>query len=160
MDERTWSWHHPSTTSVVCDETGEALSLGLYRCGRWAVIEAAGELDVRAVPSLRSFVADAGDCLVFDLRQVTFMDASGLGVLAMSRRSTEQRSGALRLAAPSGQVRRVLAMTRLDRVIPVFDSLDEALADAEPQLAVSGSRPSHDQRGIGRFGGTVASVGE
>ncbi len=103
--------------------------LTLHVPSRWAVIEAGGELDTQCVSRLRSLFAAAGDHVVVDLRGVTFMDASGLGVLATGGHRAGRLGGAVRLVGPSRQVRRLLALTRLDQVLTVFDTMAEALTD-------------------------------
>lgn len=99
-----------------------------YRSGCWLVIEAAGEVDVEAVPQLHRLLAGDLSHVVFDLRRVSFIDASGLGVLAECRRHLGRGHGSVRVAGPSPQVRRLLAMTSIDRAVTVFESFDEAIA--------------------------------
>jgi anti-anti-sigma factor len=100
-----------------------------YQCGCWRVIEADGELDIQAVPLLRALLAGEPAHVVFDLRRVTFMDASVLGVLAASRcRSHSQVHPAVRVAEPAGQVGRVLEITGLSRALTIFSSFDRAFA--------------------------------
>jgi anti-sigma B factor antagonist len=116
----------PSETETVLSSV-PPFTVRLYLSGSWSVVEAAGELDIQVVPLVHQQVREGASRLVFDLSRVTFMDASGLGILARSLRMTAQRRGCLRVAAPSRQVRKMLAITQLDRAIPVFDTLAEAL---------------------------------
>ena len=48
------------------------------------------------------------------------------GALISGLRLTRQAGGDLRIAAPSEQVRMVLGLTNLDRVLRPHESLDEA----------------------------------
>jgi anti-anti-sigma factor len=103
-----------------------------YRSGCWRVIEANGELDIQAVPLLRRLVAGRPSHVVFDLRRVTFVDASVMGVLATSRGSDPGGvHPVVRIAEPSRQVRRVLDITGLSDAFGTFPSLGKALAGHE-----------------------------
>ena len=100
------------------------------------VVEVRGELDmatsVQLQESLRRLV-DAGDRhLVVDLAEVGFMDSSGLGALVTVFQTLTDADGWLRLAAVQPTVRRVLSITSVDRAIGVYDSVEEAAADASP----------------------------
>lgn len=99
-----------------------------YQSGCWRVIEAAGELDVQSVPCLRGLVAGDPIHVVFDVRRVTFLDASVLGVLAATRGHQGRAHGAVRVTGASPQIRKTLAITRLDQVLTICESLDEAFS--------------------------------
>lgn len=111
--------HHP-----VDDRSG---STSFALPGEWQVIHAEGELDLECVPRLRSLLTTAGPRVVLDLRLVTFMDASGLGVLAAASERARSLGGAVRLVGACHEVRRIVEVTRLDGVLSMFDSLLEAL---------------------------------
>ena len=66
--------------------------------------------------------------VVLDLGGVDFVDSMGLSVLVGLRKRLATVGGALRVARPGDQARRVLDLTGLSLAVPVFDSLDEALA--------------------------------
>lgn len=74
-------------------------------------------------------IESGDDRLVIDLQRVTYMDSSGLGaIVALLKRVG--RTGHLRLANVQGPVARLLTMTRLDRVLDLYESVEAALADA------------------------------
>lgn len=98
-----------------------------YEVGRWLVIEAQGEIDLLTAPQLRELVDGVSSHVVFDLSQVTFIDACGLGVLAATRAKLNGAHGSMSVAGPTPQTRKLLALTGLDRVVEVYDSLGEAL---------------------------------
>ncbi|KUJ36825.1 STAS domain-containing protein [Streptomyces sp. NPDC093228] len=93
-------------------------------CGAWAVVILTGEVDLALAPALREIVdaliADGRARIVLDLEDVSFMDSSALGVLVYAMRQAEALGGALRLAGPCEQVRRMLELTGLDTVVQVF----------------------------------------
>jgi anti-anti-sigma factor len=89
------------------------------------VLEIAGEMDLQAGPLL-SDVGDDPCFVVFDLQGVTFMDCSSLRVLQNTQHRALDAGGAVRLAAPSEHVLRILRLTRLEGAFPVFDSVRDA----------------------------------
>jgi len=101
----------PSTFAVAHEAEGEALALRLY-----------GELDIAAIPrveaAFQEAIARAPAQVVIDLAGLTFMDSSGLRFLlrAQARCTTEARE--LRIRSGAG-VERILAVTRLDEVLPL-----------------------------------------
>lgn len=127
----------PGASWTDRDQDGPVLSLFLYRPCGWSVIEAAGEMDTQCVETLRALLSVAGQTVVLDVRKVTFMDASGLGVLAAGGHAARRRGGALRLVGASRQVRRIVALTQLDQVLPTFDTLDEAMTEPCPPRLTS-----------------------
>jgi anti-anti-sigma factor len=96
--------------------------------GRWKVLVVEGEMDLLARSLAPSLWAEEPVHVVVDLRGVTFMDAGGLGVLVGGRHTAVRSGGELLLVAPSGPVRRVLAITGMDAVFTTFDSVDAALS--------------------------------
>ena len=68
--------------------------------------------------------------VVVDLTDVEFMASMGLGTLVRSAKAVRLREGHLVLFNPQPSVRQVLASTRLDRVLPMYSSLEEARSAA------------------------------
>jgi anti-anti-sigma factor len=67
--------------------------------------------------------------LVLDLEGVTFLDSSGLGLLLLTDQNFRLKKGTFSLVNPTGYVRQVIELANLPRVISIFDSLDEAIAN-------------------------------
>ena len=55
--------------------------------------------------------------LRIDLRGLTFMDSSGLGVLVTLHKMTQEKNGSLTLIGVQGMVKELLQRTRLDKVL-------------------------------------------
>lgn len=108
-----------------------AVSAQLYQAGCWRVIEASGDLDIQVVPRLRALIVGNPLHVVFDLCRVTFLDAGILGILVAARANQGLAHGAVRIAAPSPRVRRLIAITQLEAVLPAFETLDQAVAGHE-----------------------------
>jgi anti-sigma B factor antagonist len=91
------------------------LRLDTRQDGTWAILEVAGEVDLFTAPSLRErivqLIEEGNRQILVDLTQVGFMDSSGLGVLVCRE----------------GPTLKVLAITGLDRVFPIYASVDDAV---------------------------------
>ena len=66
--------------------------------------------------------------IVLDLARLRHIDAAGLGLLVRSCIGARATGGELKLAKPSGQVRRVLESTRLADAIEIYSDEEEAAA--------------------------------
>jgi len=98
------------------------------------VVTAPEEIDIMNAQALRSAVltaaANGSGTLVVDMTQTRFCDSSGLHTLIAAHRRAEAGGHEVLLVIPSIAVLRVFALTGMDRVIPNFNSLAEALAQA------------------------------
>jgi anti-sigma B factor antagonist len=99
--------------------------------GGTTVVAASGELDAFVAGDLDDAFARAtrASHLVVDLRAVSFMDSTALGILVRAVRAVDDRAGEVRVVLPNGTARRIFEITTLDRVLPVSESLGEALAE-------------------------------
>ena len=68
----------------------------------------------------------ARSCLV-DLRDVTYLDSGGIGLLVAMFRHVTRRGGQFKLLCPSPAARRVLGISQLTRVFDIFDDEADAL---------------------------------
>jgi anti-sigma B factor antagonist len=94
------------------------------------VLSLSGELDVVSVPRFESHLAlvPPGAAVVVDLSELEFVDSSGLNCLAVCGRRADERGTRVVLAAPLPHVAKVFAVVRLDEILAVEPSVDEALA--------------------------------
>lgn len=103
---------------------------GLRTIGRAVVVKLGGELDLYNAEQVRDALdeARAGSPrrIVLDMADVEFIDSTALGVL-IEARSRVGKEG-LVLAAPQIETRRALQVSGLDRHLPLYDSVDGALA--------------------------------
>jgi anti-sigma B factor antagonist len=97
------------------------------------VVAVPEEIDVTSATTLQSAleaVADGCPALVVDMTRTRFCDSAVLNVLVRVHKRARSEGGELLLAVPGTALRRVLAISGIDQVIPNFASLDEALAGA------------------------------
>jgi anti-sigma B factor antagonist len=107
------------------------LIIAVHRRPGHVLVTVSGEIDLAAAAQLRGRLAGpagGGRPVIVDLSRVSFIDAAGVGVLAGAAAQAAAQGGALQLAAAGWQVRRVLALTGLDRIIPLAATVAEARA--------------------------------
>jgi anti-sigma B factor antagonist len=98
------------------------------------VVSAPEDIDIGNAAGLRSALlrAAAGHpVIVVDLSSTEFCDSSGLNVLVRALRRAQADGGEVRLVATTAPVLRILSVTGVDTVLPLFASVAEALAGRE-----------------------------
>jgi anti-sigma B factor antagonist len=109
----------------------DALVVQVRLQGGSTVIAVAGEIDIATAPQLGHYLAalaGSGRPVIADLDQVSFIDAAGLHVLAAAARLAAARGGSLHVVSAQHQVRRIFALTGLDRQLPLARTRAGALA--------------------------------
>ena len=66
--------------------------------------------------------------IVLDFQHTQAIDSTALGAIVQVFKTLRTRSGSLRLCSVGSGVRRVLAITRVDRIFPIHETLPEALS--------------------------------
>jgi anti-sigma B factor antagonist len=109
--------------------------------GGHVVVALRGELDIVDAASVTAVLAAAAarnPGIIIDLAALEYIDCCALGALGRVRAQARQAGGDLLLAAPRGQVRRILDLTGLIGVFSVHASVDQAVQAAEgSRLAVT-----------------------
>ena len=99
----------------------ESITVG----GDCAVLRVAGEVDVYTAPRLRERVVQllAGGVrhVVADLREVDFLDSTGLGALVGSLKRLREQDGSLRLVAGQERVMQVFRLTGAEELFRFDD---------------------------------------
>lgn len=92
-----------------------------------------GRLNMTAAPKLREVVAEVvaggGNHIVVNMARTEFMDSSGLGALIGCLKLARQAGGDLRIANVQAQVKMVLELTSMHRVLTPYESVEAAFAD-------------------------------
>ena len=95
-----------------------------------AVVHLAGRLNMVTAQRLRDVVAasvaEGNNRIVVELSELVFIDSSGLGALISGLKAARQVGGDLRIAAPNEQVRLVLKLTNMERVLSVYPTAELA----------------------------------
>jgi len=110
----------------------QPLHLETVRAGtECAVLRIAGEVDVYSAPQLRERViqllSDGVRHVVADLREVGFLDSTGLGALVGSLKRLREQDGSLKLVTGAGSIPQLFRLTGLVRVFTLYQSVPEAI---------------------------------
>lgn len=108
---------------------------------RCTLVRVQGEIDVVSRPQFEKAmfdVIDTGAPMVVDMREVTFCDSTGLNAIVAANRRAGERATTIALIALPERVRRVFRITGIDKFVPVYETLRDAVA-ALPSGA--GSQP-------------------
>jgi anti-sigma B factor antagonist len=100
--------------------------------GRHAIAALPAEIDVTnsadVASLLAAVVAQLPDVLTADMTGTTFCDSSGIHALARAHRLAAANGCELRLAIGDSPARRILELTGLNQVVPVFANVEQSLA--------------------------------
>src|SRR5262245_41599881 len=107
------------------DPTGFSISTTEHDGSSVVVIR--GELDLATAPALEKAIGDrldAGDAVIVDLRELQFMDSTGLRVLVRAHaRAGEQGRFSIVRPLPGGPIAKILAIAGVEDQLDVIDDV-------------------------------------
>jgi anti-sigma B factor antagonist len=96
------------------------------------ILAVSGELDLRTSPMLEERLdrvwGSGAELVILDLRQIEFMDSTGLRVLLGAHQRAQETSRRFALVRGADQVERVLTLTGVRDLLTVVDAPEELLA--------------------------------
>ncbi|OGO13830.1 MAG: hypothetical protein A2Z66_08985 [Chloroflexi bacterium RBG_13_66_10] len=99
--------------------------------GRPAIVRPVGPVDVDTASTLRDtlrqMAEEGGESVIVDLGEVEFIDSSGLSALVSGLKALRAKGGMLSLSRAHPQALTALRLTMLDRVFPIFPTIEEAV---------------------------------
>ena len=99
------------------------LSTVVEQHGHRTIVRLAGELDIVTAPELENALRSANSEIIVDLADLTFVDASGLGVLASAGAREERRGDRLVVVNANPLAQRMFELTGLDHLLSGSDAL-------------------------------------
>jgi anti-sigma B factor antagonist len=108
--------------------------VAVERHGDLVVAHVSGEVDMANAAYvhdelIRSVPNDAAG-LAIDLTETRYLDSAGIALLFdLAKRLGRRRQGLRLVLPPTSPLQRVLALTEVDSVAPIHQSLDSALAE-------------------------------
>jgi anti-sigma B factor antagonist len=97
------------------------------------IIAVSGELDLASSPALQEELdrvsASDAEMLIIDLRELDFMDSTGLSVLVRAHQRAEEQGRRLAMVKGPQQVQRLLSLTGVADRLTVVDRPEELLAE-------------------------------
>jgi len=120
----------------------DACSISIRRSGDTAIVEVSGEVDTGSVPLLAKALQNAARTgkkrVVLDAHDLTYIDSSGIQTLISFQQKLGERNKTLAVAGCHGIFRRLITIARLEKHLPIFTSIEEALQSGE---VVQGVKP-------------------
>ena len=106
--------------------------LEVRKQGRATVIAVRGELDLASSPALqeeldRAATSDS-QMLIIDLRELDFMDSTGLSVLVRAHQRIEEQGRQLAMVKGPQQVQRLLSLTGVADRLTLVETPEELLS--------------------------------
>ena len=101
-------------------------------------------------PALEELLDGGARRVVFDCRGLDYLSLSGLRIMLVVARDLQRRGGLLVVCNVVAELSEIFRLTRMDRIIPVFDSLDAAVAAS--RMAPGSAAPHPRSPGVNRRG--------
>lgn len=97
------------------------------------LFEVEGEIDAHTAPKLKEtlseWLAQGYSRVVLNDSRIEHISSAGLRVLLYAQREARQRGGEVRLFGANAQVRRVIELAGLERLLSIRDTRQEAMED-------------------------------
>lgn len=108
------------------------LQLTFRKTGTTMVVSISGEIDHHNAVVIREeidrrFSVSSAKNLVFNLKNLRFMDSSGLGILIGRYKAVSATGGKTSIASPAQSTERLINLAGINKIIPVYKTLDEAV---------------------------------
>ncbi|MEU8899807.1 STAS domain-containing protein [Nocardia sp. NPDC048505] len=117
---------------MSAESVSGSLEIGSRTVATTVIVAVRGEIDMASAPQLEAgldeVLREAPATVVIDMSEVGFLGSAGLSVLLGASRSHPEVD--LRIVATAA-ARRPMELTGLDKMLAVFDSLQDALAVGE-----------------------------
>ena len=121
------------TTTDDLDEDPEPSIFGMHTSATRETVIVEGEIDIASAPLLRDQITAALDKsideVVVDLREVRFIDSTGLGVLVSARTRARNLGIRLEMVLPEGDARFPFEVTGLASIFDTHRTDDEEKTD-------------------------------
>lgn len=109
------------------------MQIKLSKRGTTLIIGVYGELDHHSAEYVRQKVdseimRSSTKNIIFDFTKLSFMDSSGIGVIMGRFKNIQKLNGKSVIVNANEQIKRLLEMSGILRIIPMYNTLDEAVA--------------------------------
>ncbi len=107
------------------------LRIDVDRRGESVIVRLEGEAHMTSAAHLSQNLVNVIDQqtrkLILDLAHLAFISSTGLSAIISAYRSCQERDVDLCLAQPGPHLRDVLNVTRFDTLLPVYETIDQAV---------------------------------
>ena len=96
------------------------------------IVQLDGDLDHHSATLIReeidqSIIYYNASKLIFDLKNLSFIDSSGIGIIMGRYKLMQERSGQVSLAGINMRTNKLINVSGLRKIIPVFSNVQDAL---------------------------------
>lgn len=102
------------------------------------ILEGSGRMDFKARHvfqcAMKTAQASGASRIVFDLREVSFIDSAGLALLVLAKRGCGELNVRFSLCQPQNTVSDVLELTNMQKHLTIFETLETALSSTHTPL--------------------------
>ncbi|HZH58931.1 MAG TPA: anti-sigma factor antagonist [Metabacillus sp.] len=99
------------------------LNVDINNIGDQTIVSVAGEIDAYTAPKLREAILplaeDSNPNIMINLKDVSYMDSTGLGVFVGLLKSVRKNNGQLNLVELSDRLERLFSITGLSDIIDI-----------------------------------------
>lgn len=100
--------------------------------GNILIVSIIGELDHHSAEHISrkidtEILKSANKNIIFDFSQTSFMDSSGIGVIMGRYKNIQKLNGKAAAINVNAQIRRIIEMSGLLKIIPICDNIDSAI---------------------------------
>ncbi len=106
------------------------MTIDCTQIGGKVVLRVVGRMDAESAPQFEgqcdSCLSEGTTSLIVDLGDLSYVSSMGLRSFVAIAQKLKTKGGELRICRLTGLVRQVFEITRLDQVIPIYDSVESA----------------------------------
>ena len=118
---------HPS------NRPSETYQLEVDRSGPVVVVKLTGSVNMDVCDDVRDRLIKLVDeqpttHLVLDLQELEFICSVGLGGIIAAHVRCRHHNGGVKLVSPTAEIKDLLAITKLTKLFPIYESLEAAIA--------------------------------
>lgn len=99
--------------------------------GEVVILDISGEIDLYNAPEIKDIVNKLIEqkkySVIINLKEVTYIDSSGIGALISSLSNLKKYQGGLKIINVFASVKKVFELTKLTSFFEIYDSEDEAV---------------------------------
>jgi anti-anti-sigma factor len=110
---------------MILDFTSRSLQPGMTALAIRGSIHCGPEC-ARLEREVDGLIAARETCVIFDMAGVTHADSAAIGSIVRCLGKLKHAGGGLRIAAAQAMIKHSLSLTKLDRLIEMFPTVDEA----------------------------------
>jgi len=130
--EGNWTCSEELTYAICRLQRGIILQIKFSNKGTTLIIGISGELDHHSAEHARQkidaeMIKSTTKNIIFDFSRLVFMDSSGIGIIMGRYKNIRELNGKAAIVNVNAQVRRILEMSGILKIMPIYDNMDDAI---------------------------------